>query len=454
MECFTGDPEFREAILAEPHRAGALSTARGIGVDVQGLAPMWRDGVRPELTNEAIQGSPLAVKWARWMSDLMEFRALMRLHGAAEDGDPRFRAWRLRRVAQADSELGDARHAIIHSVLALELCDGCSAGCWFCGLSADRLRDVFAYSPDNARLWREVLAEAQQFLGSAVQTGFCYWATDPFDNPDYLRFAQVFHEVVGVLPQTTTALAFKDLDWARELVAAYRDSLCVPPRFSILSTKVLRLVHEHFTPEELLLVELVQQQDGAVVVKAKAGRAATAERDGDASVDIPPHDMGTIACVSGFLVNMPQRSIKLVTPCRASEEWPLGYRVFAEEKFDNAADVRAFMNRCADEQMTDRLAGGDALAFRQGLEYARNDEGFAVATPYLTTRYTGAPFLGPLGDMIAQGEHTVGDAIGRAMAEGADLFEASGALETLFCAGLLDEAPLSHANRAKAEAMS
>ena len=42
---------------------------------------------------------------------------------------------------------------------------------------------------------------------------------------------------------------------------------------------------------------------------------------------------GTIACVSGFLFNMVERNVRLISPCNASERWPLGYRIYDEGTF-------------------------------------------------------------------------------------------------------------------------
>jgi len=35
----------------------------------------------------------------------------------------------------------------------------------------------------------------------AAGRGFCYWGTDPMDNPDYEKFCLDFHEVLGIFPK-------------------------------------------------------------------------------------------------------------------------------------------------------------------------------------------------------------------------------------------------------------
>lgn len=442
MECLTGDPGFRDALVESPDNAADVVAGRGIDIDPHELAPFWHGGFRVGLANEELENYPLALLWKRWIADLIQFRDLMRVHGAAAGGDRTFRAWRLRRVAQADSELGDARHTVVHAVVSFELCSGCSVGCWFCGLKADKLEDVFPYSEANARLWREVLQVTRDKLGMATQTGFCYWATDPYDNPDYLDFINDYHDVIGVLPQTTTAVPFKDLDWTRRLVDTYRDRPGVPARFSILSTKILRTVHDNFTPEELLAVELVQQQPGSVVVKSRAGRILDRDKplpDPAGNATDVAHDMGTIACVSGFLVNMVEKSVKLISPCRASEEWPLGYRVFLERRFSNATDYAEALDEAFTTRMIEHLPAHALLSFRPDLAHDRTEAGFTVSTPFKRHRFAGAPFLPELGDLVARGDLTMSDVVERIVEEGGDLFGVTGAIESLFKAGLLDE---------------
>ena len=258
-----------------------------------------------------------------------------------------------------------------------------------------------------------------------------------------------------MLPQTTTALPFKDLEWTRKLVDLHCARRSVPARFSILSTKVLHIVHDNFTPEELLPIELVQQQEGSVVVKSRAGRIVDGKElpEPPGNVGEIAQDMGTIACVSGFLVNMVQRTAQLVSPCRASEEWPLGYRVFAAASFDSAEDLRGFMEQVIEGQMAEHLPGAAAAAFRADLSYLRDGNGFTVSTPYRAHRFEGAPFLGDMGDLITRGDRTVGDTIGALLEAGADVFAVTGALDALFQSGLLNERA-AHESEMRAEAVS
>src|SRR5205814_8046857 len=107
----------------------------------------------------------------------------------------------------------------------------------FCGVSAGRKGADFLYTPDNARLWRDVLAVLRRVVGPAAATGFCYWATDPLDNPDYERFALDVAEICGRFPQTTTAQPLKDPERTRALLALSVAHGCTINRFSILTLR-------------------------------------------------------------------------------------------------------------------------------------------------------------------------------------------------------------------------
>ena len=151
---------------------------------------------------------------------------------------------------------------ITHPILAFELSAGCTIGCWFCGVSADRFHGNFAYTAENARLWRAILDHCVDLFGTGAQTGFCYWATDPTDNPDYPRFLADYHAATGNLPQTTTAAPLKNLAFTREILRLSDQHRCVINRFSILTLRILDAVHAAFSAEELMGVELVLQNRG------------------------------------------------------------------------------------------------------------------------------------------------------------------------------------------------
>ncbi|MCP4833713.1 MAG: hypothetical protein GY895_03020 [Phycisphaera sp.] len=125
-------------------------------------------------------------------------------------------------------------------------------------------------------------------------------------------------------------------------------------------------IHEYFDPEELLLVELIPQFENRASAKATAGRTRKLVMDRiDAGKKVPfEYDLestGSIACVSGFLVNVPERYIRLITPCRATDQWPLGYRIIAETTFESAEDIDAFVADCIENRMPQSLEAEDPI---------------------------------------------------------------------------------------------
>ncbi len=266
------------------------------------------------------------------------------------------RSWRKRQIARQMLELGAvSAESNIHASLCVELTSGCTVGCWFCAVSADRFQGALPHDGT----WRRTVSVFDDVLGPAVRSGFLYWATDPFDNPEYEKFCLDFFDVTGVFPPTTTALPLKSTARTRALIALAEEHDCWVNRFSILSLGMLDRVHQEFSSRELARVEcLPLNRESAFALanagrfRERAGREPEILADHRRKLEAAPwyaHDpaynaaaeypMGTIGCVTGFLINMVTRSVKLISPCTADEQWPLGYIVFAEAAFTDADDL-------------------------------------------------------------------------------------------------------------------
>ena len=153
------------------------------------------------------------------------------------------------------------------------------------------------------------------------------------DNPDYEKFVAVYKEVFGRLPQITTAAFLRNKERTRKLLQDMMAEGDTIYRFSVQSLDQLHEIRETFTPEELLLVELLPQFPEAPGSNfVKAGRNAKDEEY-----------EGTIACLTGFVVNMAEHTIRLSTPVTASEKYPAGEAVLCRESFTDAADLRTKM---------------------------------------------------------------------------------------------------------------
>lgn len=401
LQKWEGDPEFKARTLKQPQ---TTALAYGLAIDPQEFRSFWdREYAK---VNQQKSYSLLEQRCLDF-NRASENSKLSALVDASHNQS--YQAWRQRQLNRCSGQMVKSIHDQIgHFPVCFELSKGCSVGCWFCSVSAPRLSDIFFYTPENAQLWREVLHLLKQVLGSAAADGFCYWATDPLDNPDYERFLGDFHEILGVFPQTTTAQPLKNPDRTRSLLKLALERGSLHNRFSILSLKMLDRVHQEFTPEELAFVRLVQQQPEAAIPKANAGRMRQrTEKRGSKQEVYDESIAGTNACVTGFLFSMVDRTVKLVSPCPASDRYPNGYRVYTEGSFSNAEQLKAFLNHTIATYMPQQPNDCDALRFRSDLHYEELADGFQVSTPILSLKFRNGSYLQQLGRVILDGDKTV-----------------------------------------------
>ena len=148
---------------------------------------------------------------------------------------------------------------LVHATCCFELAKGCSVGCWFCGVAAPKLGGMFQATPENRKMWRGALKVVRSVVGPGAKRGFCYWASDPLDNPDYEKFACDFHHILGTFPQTTTAIPLRDAQRTRRVLSLSQERGCDLNRFSVLTLKTFERIFQEFTPQELVYVELIPQ---------------------------------------------------------------------------------------------------------------------------------------------------------------------------------------------------
>lgn len=440
FECVVGDAEFYAAVRENAAGCGPLLQSRGIfGVDPVQLRALFPELLlSKEVLPAELADKPQALLWRRYTDAMVRFRNVWYQRGKNTPSN-RFNAWRQRQVNRCQSQLGkDTNVVMVHATIAFELSKGCSIGCPFCGLAAEPLQGVFMYTRDNARLWQDVLNAVVERLGTAAGTGFCYWATEPSDNPDYFKFLNDFGKTTGIYSQTTSASPLRNLDWARELLRFRREHVTIVDRFSILSTNILHRVHKTFSAEDLALTELIlQHSDTRVNLMARSGRnrkniPSNAPRKG-----VETH---TVACISGYLVNMVERSVRLISPSPPSDRWPLGYRIHAEGSFSSAAELDDFIGKTIEQCMPEHIAPEDTLAFRQDLEFIPvPDQGFHLRSAYLLHKMTGSPHLAPLGRLIAQGNLTLGRVLEEITAQHKDVLAITSSIQTLYDQGLLED---------------
>lgn len=421
-ERWVADPDFRKALNED--KAGTLA---GYGIDcspadVQSL--FEADVSQPSKAMRAMW--QIVVTKTNWVNEFYKKQAL--------PSDLRIYSWRERQIARQLLELGPFHtKSNLHASLSIELTKGCSVGCWFCALSPERLSGIFEYSSANQVLWNDVLLVLHQYLGTGVQSGFLYWATDPLDNPDYEQLCLDFYKITGVFPPTTTAQALKDPTRTRALLQMSQERGCWLNRFSILSIKMLNQVHAEFSAEELAQVECLSLNRESAFAFGNAGKfreRANKEPEllqkqrknllwapwytGDpAYANTEEYPLASIGCVTGFLLNMCDRTVQLISPAAASDRWPLGYYIHAQGTFNDGAELAALLNRMIEEQMSPFLRPSDRLCFHDWLQFEELETGFRLNGRFhQSTTFQGQERYSQwreIGDLVHRGGKTVAE---------------------------------------------
>lgn len=266
--------------------------------------------------------------------------------------DPAFQSWYKRQFARNRVQSSVSRHmsGLFFMPVTFELSDGCSVGCSFCCLAAKRLEKVFAYTQENAVLWREVLSAVKDVIGEIADTSACYFATEPLDNPDYEKFLRIYREIMGCFPQTTTAVSQRNVKrtkaFLEELTEENLKKAAV--RFSVTSLEQLEKIHREFNSRELAYVELLLNNPESICQYSKSGRSMELSENLQDKGFL--EDVSCI-CTSGFVVNMVRRTIMLVAPHRPDELHPLGMQIYDKRTFADAQEFRDVLLQMTEKWM-------------------------------------------------------------------------------------------------------
>jgi radical SAM family RiPP maturation amino acid epimerase len=391
-ERWNADPDFKSALAADTQGTLDQYDYRVALDDIDFLLKPWNPQA-PVIPSGAVRSMWEIVQTKnRWVQQFYKQNALPANSAMA--------AWRRRQINRQRLELGPfVVSSNIQSSLAVELTQGCSVGCWFCALSPDSYKGAFLYHDENRGYWQAALDSIDQRLGPAAQSGFLYWATDPLDNPDYEKFCLDYYERIGVFPPTTTALALKNPARTRALLQMSEARGCWLNRFSVLTLRLMQRVHAEFSAEELALVECLPLNKQANMAYGNAGRFReralkqpelleherakfkfapwyTSDPGYAESAD---YAYGSIACVTGFLINMVTGTMQLISPCTASDQWPLGYIVFDERRFSNAEQLDTAMTDVMACHMPDAIPADTPLRFHAWLDYEPHERGFQLS---------------------------------------------------------------------------
>lgn len=432
LERWIGDVDFKNSIIDGNLSLKDAQDSCRCGIDVHTLLPVFHPDYRLFRSAATSHDWPLTYLWDQHIANHLKIRDSIASYGGSQGITPEFDLWRMRNMGRAAFQLDAAASGITHPPVAFELSSGCSVGCWFCGVSAKKFAGHATLADGGDVEWRKTLEAVKAIIGSGMQCGFCYWATDPLDNPEYVGFLEIFEDVVGVIPQTTTAIPLRNVDLTKSVLAEWDKRKSTPNRFSVMTKRQLLEIHERFTPEELFGVEIVLQMatEGAIT-KFAAGRNVPGTAKKEASLE------GTIACVTGFLINVVERTVKLISPTMPSDKWPDGYIIYSERDYRDAVDLADVLKDMTDNCMQTNLVGSKAVQISDGGHYDPNVRSDAVR--FRRIEISNA-FIERVGADLSAGMSTPLSIARKCIGDGMDPIQVIGEMEKLWSEGVITQA--------------
>jgi len=456
FECYEGDADFRAAVNSGQINAEQQRRMKQIGIDFhpREMALLWEN---PEVITkctcrtyedipkehvEMLKKYPLMELWFRFI-----LRKQRKFKEVCAQSFPvlnsRFENWRNRRIASAQSELGAYNQFIDHPTLAFELCDGCSVQCWFCAFSSKKLQSTLDYNK-NKDFFRGIAQVCTDiFGGKAAGMALLYYATEPYDNPHYIDYMKDYDDITGSPVCTSTAVG-TDKKWIDDLLIYYRARTLPWPRLSVLSTKMLHKIHDNHSPDELRDVSLHMQMKDSERKKVSGGRIFSQKddmRQRDSTnylQDIIPQ--GTIACVTGFYINLVRKDIKLVSPCYSTEKWPYGYRVFDKASFNTVDDFHSTVLDMIERNMPQTPPAQMPLQLRDDLICRTSERGFDLVSPSQIHHFQNKSVFKALGGLLMNPPVSYQNAVDILVDKyRQNPFEVQAVLKHMFTNGFLDE---------------
>ena len=390
MEMCALIPGFQEKVNEDPY-----GTIKELGLDLVPQDVSFSSTVN-EKGLKLLSRFPdsLSQKYVDYMDAKVAFRD--KLFEDCAPSNPAMNKWRKRQIGRCNLELGSRNKSLIHVTFTLEMADGCSVGCEFCGLNAGKLKGLYRYTDENARLFRKVISSAKEIIGDAAGCGTMYFASEPLDNPDYEKFLDDYEDCFGRTPQITTAIVTRDIDRMKRLLSRLDESSNIIYRFSITSREMAETVLREFTPEELIYVELLPQYEEAPGNGfVKVGRAAemltknkktaendiqevdgkNPEEDGNSEIEDNKNEefSDTISCISGFKVNMVRKEIVLTTPTNATKQWPTGVIILDKAVFTDGDDFAEKLKGMIRKHMMNIIKPSDRIHIRDFVKIEKGE---------------------------------------------------------------------------------
>jgi radical SAM family RiPP maturation amino acid epimerase len=405
----------------------------GVHLEVSDMSFLWKHPVETSAYLQlAVKGNEKEIEgglkeivdkysllelWGKYTKSRCNLAEILEQWGKLESTHEKFNAWRKRRIAAAKSELGFFGMRIGHPVFAFELNDGCSVGCWFCSFATRKLSATFDY-PQKRGEALSIIRQCGEIFGKEMAAmSLPYYRTEPYDNPHYIDFIKDFEKETGAVLCTSTAICH-DIEWVKNLLSYYHKRedgrVYYWPRLSILSLEVLRKIHTAFTPLEVKDIELlIQVKDhtrpkvtGGRILEEQAGLRGVEDLSTDRVSLAASVPQGTIACVSGFNINLATRVIMIFNPCYTSNKWPHGFREYGQASYNDENDFSAVIKDLVERFMFLSPPKDKALKFRDDIVFRPTEEGFDLATAHQLHHFKGKNKCGPLGQLIAEGSYT------------------------------------------------
>ncbi len=314
---------------------------------------VWDEKKRAEGEDSVFINNELDVCFSHYLNNFGNCRDVLSRY-TLENRKSRFARWHDSCRSQAQAELpSHISNSLLHLPFAIELSSGCSVGCSFCSLSAKRLSNIFSSNQENLNHFRNVVRTIFDVVGNCAANGILYWATDPLDNPSYEIFASTFHEESGVFPITTSALFPRKIERFKMLIELSESKGCSFNRASILSLSDYNKLTTRLSYEELLFIEILPQTKTSLLPKVRAGRhrkrvqvsqlaASGAGKEYNVAGEIEGESN---CCITGLLVSLPSKEIKLISPCAATNECPDGVCVHASSVYQSIEDLKFKIER-------------------------------------------------------------------------------------------------------------
>jgi hypothetical protein len=137
---------------------------------------------------------------------------------------------------------------------------------------------------------------------------------------------------------------------------------------------------------------------------------------------------------------MVDKSVRLISPCIASDRWPEGYRIHAERTFSDVTDLGIILEEII-SHLPIAISLKQVIRFRSDLNYESLPDGFQVSTKFKTLKFRSGAFASELGAIIHQSDKTAEEIAAVFDVWDIPQEQVFQSLNQLFASGVLDDEP-------------